>query len=316
MRRPWMALLAAAVVVACGSYVGSYVGSASAAGRAAKLPVVYSGTAALANATLRPDTAPAGANDWSCVPGAAHLRPVVLVHGTFENMTYNWFSLSPLLADEGYCVFAFNYGQVDGIHVGLPGSARSGGVAAVTDSAHELAHFVDRVRAATGSPVVDIVGHSQGGMMPRYYLRFLGGAAKVHHLVGLAPSNHGTTVDGLARLPGAPLLLTTGLGPSVQDQIRGSAFLRKLNAGGDTVPGVRYTVIETSADEVVTPYTSAFLTGDDVTDILLQKQCVTDVSDHLGISFDTIALRDVLNALDPSHAIPPGCHPTLPVNGG
>ena len=35
-------------------------------------------------------------------------------------------------------------------------------------------------------------GHSQGGMMPRYYLKFLGGASKVDDLVGLAPSNHGT----------------------------------------------------------------------------------------------------------------------------
>ena len=33
-------------------------------------------------------------------------------------------------------------------------------------------------------------------MMPRYYLKFLGGAAKVHTLVGLAPSNHGTDLDG------------------------------------------------------------------------------------------------------------------------
>jgi triacylglycerol esterase/lipase EstA (alpha/beta hydrolase family) len=301
------ALLAAAVIAG-----GSYAAPAS----AAPLPVVYSGTAALANATLRPDTAPAGSNNWSCVPSAAHPRPVVLVHGTVENMTYNWYSLSPLLADEGYCVFAFNYGQLDGVHVGLPGSARTGGVAPVTDSAHQLATFVDRVRSATGSAEVDIVGHSQGGMMPRYYLRFLGGAAKVNRLVALAPSNHGTTVDGLAALPGVPQLLTAGLGPSVEDQIAGSAFLTKLNAGGDTVAGVHYTVIESSYDEVVTPYTSAFLTGNDVTNILLQRQCATDGSDHLAISFDTIALRDVLNALDPAHGIAPGCHPTLPINGG
>jgi triacylglycerol esterase/lipase EstA (alpha/beta hydrolase family) len=302
------ALLLAAAVIAGGSY--------AAPASAATLPVIYSGTAALANATLRPDTAPAGSNDWSCVPSPAHPRPVVLVHGTVENMTYNWYSLSPLLADEGYCVFAFNYGQLAGVHVGLPGSARTGGVAPVTGSAHELAAFVDRVRSATGAAEVDIVGHSQGGMMPRYYLRFLDGAAKVNRLVALAPSNHGTTVDGLAALPGVPQLLTAGLGPSVEDQIAGSAFLTKLNVGGDTVPGVRYTVIESAYDEVVTPYTSAFLAGDDVTNILLQDQCATDGSDHLAISFDAIALRDVLNALDPAHAVAPGCHPTLPGNGG
>ena len=37
-------------------------------------------------------------------------------------------------------------------------------------------------------------------MMPRYYLKFLGGAAFVNRLVALAPSNHGTTLDGLTAL--------------------------------------------------------------------------------------------------------------------
>ncbi|MCW2948387.1 MAG: lipase [Actinoallomurus sp.] len=312
-----MRRLRIALVVAVGLVVGgSFAAPASADTPAMRPPVVYSGVAALATATAHPDTAPVGSNDWSCVPSAAHPRPVVLVHGTVENMTYNWFSLSPLLADEGYCVFAFNYGQEPGIHVGLPGATQTGGVAPVADSAHELARFVDRVRAATGSSKVDIVGHSQGGMMPRYFLKFLGGAAKVHTLVGLAPSNHGTTVDGLALLPGVPQLLTLGLGPSVHDQIAGSAFMDELNAGGDTVPAVRYTVIESSLDEVVTPYSSAFLTGPNVTNILLQQQCPGDLSDHLAISFDATALRDVLNALDPAHAVAPRCDVTLPVNGG
>jgi triacylglycerol esterase/lipase EstA (alpha/beta hydrolase family) len=312
MRRLRIALVTAAAAVAAGSFTAP----ASAGTPATRPPVVYSGVAALTNATARPDTAPTGSNDWSCVPDAAHPRPVVLVHGTVENMTYNWFSLSPLLAGEGYCVFAFNYGQEPGVRVGLPGSAQAGGVGPVADSAHELARFVDRVRAATGSSKVDIVGHSQGGMMPRYFLKFLGGAAEVRTLVGLAPSNHGTTVDGLAHLPGVPQLLTTGLGPSVRDQIVGSAFLEKLNAGGDTVPGVRYTVIQSSRDEVVTPYTSAFLAGPGVTNILLQQECPADQSDHLGISFDALALRHVLNALDPAHAVAPRCQATLPVDGG
>ena len=46
---------------------------------------------------------------------------------------------------------------------------------------------------ATGAAKVDIIGHSQGGMMPRYYVKNLGGAAKVDDLIGLSPSNHGTT---------------------------------------------------------------------------------------------------------------------------
>jgi triacylglycerol esterase/lipase EstA (alpha/beta hydrolase family) len=290
--------------------------TADAAPAPSQLPVAFSGALALVDATLHPDTAPPGSNDWSCHPSAAHPRPVVLVHGTIENMRYNWFTLSPLLHNAGYCVFALNYGQEPGIHVGLPGASESGAVAPVVESAAQLATFVDRVLASTGTSKVDIVGHSQGGMMPRYYLKFLGGASKVANLVALSPSNHGTTVDGLAALPGVPDLLALGLGPSVTDQIVGSPFLQHLNAGGDTVPGVRYTVVATSYDEVVTPYTSAFLAGPDVTNILVQQQCPLDVSDHLGISFDANALRDVLNALDPAHAKAVTCQLTLPINGG
>ena len=96
----------------------------------------------------------------------------------------------------------------------------------------------------------------------------------------------------------------------------GSSFLDELNAGGDTVPGPTYTVIETKYDEVVTPYTSAFLSGPNVTNITLQEQCAPDLVEHLGIIYDSIALQDVLNALDPAHATPPACTLVLPGLGG
>ena len=54
--------------------------------------------------------------------------------------------------------------------------------------------------AETGASKVDLVGHSEGGMMPRYYVNFLGGAGKVNDFVAFAPSNYGTTLDGLTTL--------------------------------------------------------------------------------------------------------------------
>jgi triacylglycerol esterase/lipase EstA (alpha/beta hydrolase family) len=211
-------------------------------------------------------------------------------------------------------VFALNYGSHAGS--GLLGIYATGDIA---QSAEQLSSFVNRVLTATGAGQVDLVGHSQGGMMPRYYLKFLGGAARVHALVGLAPSNHGTTLDGLFTLagflPGASLFLGA-LCPACEEQTAGSTFLSNLNAGGETAPGVSYAVIESANDEVVTPYTSAFLSGPGVTNIRLQDQCSLDQGEHLSMPYDHIADADVLNALDPQHPVATTCTPVYPVLGG
>jgi triacylglycerol esterase/lipase EstA (alpha/beta hydrolase family) len=210
-------------------------------------------------------------------------------------------------------VYSFNYGSYFGS--GLLGIYGTGNIA---QSAEELSTFVNKVLSSTKASQVDLVGHSQGGMMPRYYLKNLGGASKVHALVGLAPSNHGTTLDGLATLagyfPGADAFLGV-LCPACEEQTSGS-FIPTLNSGSETVPGVAYTVIESKYDEVVTPYTSAFLTGSDVTNITLQNQCSLDLGEHLSMPYDHIADADVLHALDASEGLNPACTPVLPVLGG
>src|SRR4051794_36293493 len=231
----------------------------------AAVAIVPAATAHAATAhasTAHASTAPSGGgwNDYSCKPSTAHPRPVVLVHGTLGNSIDNWLSLAPYLKTRGYCVYSLDYGQ-------LPGVPLFYGLGPIDKSAEQLSAFVDKVLASTGAARADLVGHSQGGMMPRYYLKFLGGAAKVNALVGLAPDNHGTDLNGLTNLlpyfPGAADLLSKAT-PGLADQMAGSAFLTKLNAGGDTVPGVHYTVIATKHDEVVTPYSSQFLSGSDV----------------------------------------------------
>jgi len=243
-----------------------------------------------------PQSMPAGANVPGCRPSRAHPIPVVLVHGTIENAAFNWAALSPRLANEGFCVFAFNYGKNDYLPEYL---------SAMTDiasSAAELRTFIDSVLQATGSKQVDIVGHSQGGMMPRYYLKHLGGASKVHTLVALSPSNHGTTFLGLTtlilgfKLSGVPISSVLGC-VSCTQQFLPSSFIDALNAGGETVPGVNYVVIQTRYDEIVTPYASAFLSGSNVRNILLQDQCPQDYSEHGGIAYDPMAAQNVIEAL-------------------
>jgi triacylglycerol esterase/lipase EstA (alpha/beta hydrolase family) len=311
------ASLTAASVLSAGAASAQATGPARPSARASAataLPVNYSFAVGFGATFASPTVSPPGSNNFSCHPSAAHPYPVVLVHGTFENMDDNWQAASPLLANHGYCVFAFNYG-------GASAASDLQGTGDIVASAGQLAAFVDKVLAATGAAKVDIVGHSLGGMMPRYYLKFLGGASKVHTLVGLSPSNHGTTIDGLTTLSqalalaGATNLVLGSTCESCVQQEVGSPFLNELNSGGDTVPGVSYTVIETEYDEVVTPYMSAFLTGPDVTNITVQDQCPLDLSDHLEIAYDPVALADVLNALDPAHPVQVPCTTVLPAVG-
>jgi triacylglycerol lipase len=240
---------------------------------------------------LLPTTSPPGANDFTCHPTAAHPSPVVLVHGTFEGATDNWATVAPQIKAAGYCVFALDYGN------------RGTGDIAV--SAGQLQRFVDAVLAATGAAKVSLVGHSQGGMMPRWYIKFLGGAAKVDDLVGLAPSNHGTTNPG-AFVAGQTFC------PACDQQRAGSAFLTQLNAGDETPGAVSYTQIETRYDEIVTPFTSAFLApGPNTANILLQDACPNEVIDHHLIPHSALAIRWTLQALgrrgpaEPS--APPSC---------
>ncbi|MFJ7333675.1 esterase/lipase family protein [Streptomyces sp. NPDC101116] len=257
--------------------------------------------ATTAQAAGAPDS---GWNDYSCKPSAAHPRPVVLVHGTLGNSVDNWLGLAPYLKVRGYCVFSLDYGQLEGVPF-------FHGLGPVKKSAGQLKDFVDEVLTATGAAETDVVGHSQGGMMPRYYLKFLGGADEVHALVGIAPSNHGTDLNGFTKLlpyfPGAADLLSKNT-PALADQVTGSAFLAELNAGGDTVPGVRYTVIATRYDEVVTPWRSQYLSGPDVRNVLLQDLCPVDLSEHVAAGLlDRVVFHEVANALDPGRATPTTC---------
>ncbi|HEY1823063.1 MAG TPA: alpha/beta fold hydrolase [Trebonia sp.] len=306
-------LSAAGAIVAAGALLAA-TSAASVAQASAKLPVNYDFIAGATATAFAPTTPPPGANNFACTPTAAHPYPVVLVHGTFANMDDNWQAASPILANHGYCVFAFNYG-------GTSATSPIQGIGDIAASATTLASFVNEVLADTGAAKVDLVGHSQGGMMPRYYIDFLGGAAKVSTFVALAPSNYGTTLDGLTTLAGylgATSLVNDGLNSvcaACTEQEQGSAFLANLNVT-PTVAGVNYTVIESVDDEVVTPYTNAFLpAASNVKNMIVNAQCPLDFSDHLEIAADPVAMADMLNALDPASPVRVPCLPVLAVTG-
>ena len=73
----------------------------------------------------------------------------------------------------------------------------------------------------------------------------------------------------------------------------------KLNSIGDTVAGPFYTVISTTHDEVVTPYTSQALAGSpkQVTNIVIQSKCPADPIEHDQSPNDPVVHQLVLEAL-------------------
>ena len=221
-----------------------------------------------------PGTSPPGANDPDCRPSKGHTRPIVLVHGTGGDMSVSWNLISPELVDKGYCVYALDYG--------------SRGTGPIESSAAELSGFVKTVLDVTDANKVAIVGHSQGGMMPRYYLKYLRGTKKVAELIGLVPSNHGTTNPLAPVVPGCT---------ACHQQVAGSDFMQKVNAGDPTPGRISYTQITTEFDQVVLPYTSAFLEGPKTTNVVLQDKCPGNTTEHLGIIYDEVALQWVQNAL-------------------
>ncbi|RJO72086.1 alpha/beta fold hydrolase [Nocardia panacis] len=251
--------------------------------------------------------APPGANDWNCVPTPAHPLPVILLHGTWDNQNA-WNVLAPRLAADGYCVFTLNYGRDSSSVLGSqPRHYASGDIAA---SAREVGEFVDRVRTATGAARVALLGHSQGAVVARQYVRFEGGRHKVGKLISLVGTNHGTTQRGLidprrVETPLSPERIVMGFtGIAAYQQLVGSEFLRELNADGDTEPGIAYTVIASRFDDASAPPEATFLAagpGATVDNVMVQDLCPSDRYDHASLPQSPTVGYIVERALDPGY---------------
>jgi triacylglycerol esterase/lipase EstA (alpha/beta hydrolase family) len=254
-----------------------------------------------------PSAPPPGVDDYACRLSAAHPRPVVLIPGTFANMEDDYGALGPLLAGDGYCVFSTNYGGPPGRFIQSTGP--------VAASAQAVADFVGRVSRNYGGSQVDLVGHSQGGMIAEYIAKVLGGAPELHTIVALSPTSHGTTLDGLTSLaplfPGANQLVGAACA-ACRDQEQGSTLIRRLDTGAIAQPGLTYTVIETRYEYVVTPVGSSFVREPGVTNEYVQSFCALDLVEHTALTYDNTTIRLILNALDPADMRRPNCFETFP----
>ncbi|AQA24343.1 alpha/beta hydrolase fold family protein [Rhodococcus sp. MTM3W5.2] len=294
-----------AAVLAC-SLIALLVSFGTAVPSADPLPEKFESSAGFSNEETNPGGSLTGSNDFGCKPTADHPRPVVLVHGTAGGQQITWGTYVPMLKNAGFCVFALTYGAVAGP---WPISA-IGAMKPIENSAQQLGEFIDRILSATGASTVDIVGHSQGTLVPAYYAKVLGGQSKITNYVSLAPLWLGTKVGGGDGLPG--LFERWGLPDSAfpicqacGQFVAGSKVVNRVNADGTPyLKGIRYTNIGTRYDEQVVPYTQGMIPGPpgyQVTNIVVQDGCEQDSSDHIELTGTKRAAYMVLNALDPAN---------------
>jgi triacylglycerol esterase/lipase EstA (alpha/beta hydrolase family) len=109
-------------------------------------------------------------------------RPIVMLHGYAMNRA-NFVPLAFRLARAGL-------GPIAGFEYWSLGRTAA--------AARRLAWFVDHVRQVTGVPEVDIIGHSMGGVVGRYYVSLLGGDGAVRNLITLASPHAGAYATRLA----------------------------------------------------------------------------------------------------------------------
>lgn len=161
-----------------------------------------------------------------------HKTPVLLVPGYAEPSWYFMYGLYKDLQKAGYAV--------EGINL-FPNFASA------EEQAVKVKAQVEAIRQRLGVPKVNLVVHSFGGLISRYYIQELGGSEAVANLVTIATPHHGTYTAYL------------GPGDSAVQLRPKSDFLTRLNANGFTRPPVKYTSIWSNLDEIVIPPKNAIM---------------------------------------------------------
>jgi pimeloyl-ACP methyl ester carboxylesterase len=158
------------------------------------------------------------------LPGATTRgpRPIIVLHGYAMNRA-NFVVLARRLAAAGL-------GPIVGFEYWTLGRIAAG--------ARQLGWFVDQVRATTGAAEVDIIGHSMGGVVARYYVTLGGGDRSVHRLITLGSPHAGTDVSAV------------GIGHASRELLFGSKLVTRI-ATAPAPEHAKITTILSDADALV-----------------------------------------------------------------
>jgi triacylglycerol lipase len=217
------------------------------------------------------DRALACNESMAALDGDGRAEPVLLVHGTGVTREQNWkWNYWSALRGAGFEV----------CWVQLPDASLND----AQISAEYVARAVE-VMHERGGELVDIVGHSQGGLVPRWSIKYFPSARFIDDYVGLASPNHGTiTADARERCFESCWQMRT-----IAD------FIAALNRGDETPGPISYTSIYTLNDELVRPVETSKLEGG--TNILLQDVCPARPTEHALLAVDAVAWELTIDAL-------------------
>ena len=186
--------------------------------------------------------------------------PILFVHG-WSSTSSVWNTMISRFEKDGYAkseLSAYSYNTSNSNKV---------------SAEKEVKPRVEALLSSTGATKVDIVAHSMGSLNSRWYIKFLGGEAKVDDWVSIGGPNHGTETANFC------------FSTACTEMRVGSKFLGELNAGDETPGTVNYGTWWSPCDEIINPDSSVALSGATNT----ETACIS----HLGLLSDETVYTQV-----------------------